>query len=1256
MATKPYYLHGPAFNATVAGTADRIDSTPEGFAITFKSNGGSARKVALFIDRKIGSAVADYWVQIRSCNQTLGSPLSKTTNVLKSVAPTHNSMVTSKWNTFTFPSNLTLNAGSVYALCIEGKTSESASVYIVPRSLTNYTSALPNVFSTATHNYWKTTNNGLSWTKQNRRAPYFILDENDNYIDGFAHESGDANTTLYLNSVMSVGLKIKFSRPVTATNIGLNICWASGLNDPESYVYYKIYNSSGTLLSSANFKKPGSGAGGANFFSTPIANTIGVATVLSFSTANFYYFLFRTWETTGFKYKVFATRSFVGTAVPVQASTLFKYSVWGTTEAYAISTNTGKVENLWGSGSFKEYNNNTLGYWSLPLRLGYHQIEGQIKDQLNRPAPGNKVTNTQNGEIVGSAFTNQSGNYSLYNFRKGSYKLTPSYNDWDYAPDYKSGTTFNISTANFYQSSESKWWNEGYGSTSAGRHFAFRNKIIFSTPHSVIPFGYVATVGFQTGFQKVIATDGWFNESIDGHGQIDYSEGYTYFVFRTKAAKAKLVQYNRVTNEYLSTTFNTLSWTDMDAEYPTNPDTHYVPVVKVDNNGYIYVFISPHNQPTIRRYRSDLPHDISTWTRTSFTIDEIGGNPNWDPRVTYLRPRLNPLDKKIYVFFRGGIGYVNYNKSTQGFFVQTAIGSTSFSMGKFYAVDYYSDNVKPRSIYSFGNQFDKNGYCYSLCNYVYGYGLDPALRWDYSLNFYYSPDMKNWYNINGTKVGESTNNAYSDNSVMCCTSDGQLWRVTTLGYSESTAVRGGNSESLSISPYTWNNGTHNIYLPFLALASTNNDVGGPVSLCSHYYNTSLSKWQHYNISKATGIMGVFGHITSMVKPNGEYNIFAIVSTSNYQMKNYENFGCDLVRFYCTALLPNSNWRYQIIDSNNTYGNGNLCLKTPPFSNNEIELIYARGNDIIYHFDKSNYGYLRQDGNDLRIIYKGNEIPRYSDYFNNLDSKIYFKIQKTVTAGAIFDTAGNYYIYYGNQSTTQGGLSSSNPKQIYSFFENFETYNNKYILDDCPSWVKVVQAGSSTYGTFKVFTHTVDGVNIGANTIWPSWYNAYSGLKFCSMGDPSNATTSTVYLQTSIGAGSTDMVLRAEIKRLINEQNKYSFVGFKTEQNSVYAIGKTSRIPGGFSDRYPIYAYYNNSTWTRTGSTAGGYEGYQATMKMDISSVNGITFYRYDNDGNEFIFGTIPSVRYFKYLIFGGNTSGHQNLTYFDYIRMSKKIG
>lgn len=586
---------------------------------------------------------------------------------------------------------------------------------------------------------------------------------------------------------------------------------------------------------------------------------------------------------------------------------------------------------------------------------------------------------------------------------------------------------------------------------------------------------------------------------------------------------------------------------------------------------------------------------------------------------TYVRPRYRPSNQAVYAFYRGDVGSIaNYK-----FIIEPFQGGSEYKIAS-------SQGIGAVSIYSAGVDFDDRGYCYIAFLYNYGYGGGPSGSYIYSGNFAYSPDMTNWYSIRGTALGTTNVNPLT-------TSDGQMWTPNytnpypTMGNGLST-----NTEGFCVTNQKWYNGVHTVCLPMIVMGTV---FGIGSQTCVLYYNTSAAQWQWKNLSQQFGLIELGGGARACLqREDGQYNVYSFQHTADSVASEHWRSG-DFVKFYCDSTLPSGTWYLEYLNRGNSTGLlGGVQTKHPGYQNRKAEVVYQRGQNIFYFSDDDKYGYNRGDCADIRMVYKGVEIDRVLDFANVSTSNIKFKIQKTLNSSQIFDTAGHYYIYYGNQTTAApASYPLNNPKNIYVFYDSFEDYTDRQLLQSVSQWKISTPAGTHSPTVFAIAPRWESVIGLNMNP-----YYIYNGLKSC-LFKPANISSGTVYAHTTVGTNLTNVKVEGELNPLVAQY--YQFIGIQTGGSTICAIGKIGKNPAQ-------YCYYTGGRWTTLSATAG--VDWNSHVYLTVGSTTGTKFYTTSLNNVATVVYTNATVKAFDKLIMGASTSSavvYSGL--FDFMRISK---
>lgn len=860
------------------------------------------------------------------------------------------------------------------------------------------------------------------------------------------------------------------------------------------------------------------------------------------------------------------------------------------------------------------------------------QVTGYCREfSMSSPFPGTKIYLKKGSSIVSSAIADSAGYYSIPYSLDKLYLVYPKKYDFDFTPQFiwttsAAGGLCNTAAAvasgitqNFVSSSESFWW--GCTANSRGKAWAYRRKISFATPHPIIPKDYTVKVPIQTGYLKTINSTAFFNESVSGlEHQIVYADGKTHCVWIGQDFNFHGATYDWASNIWTQVPNVCTSYSDGIGE----TDTHISPsLVYCKYNKRIFVTVSNHDTGTIRLYRSREPNSL----KCESTCFSLGGYDN-----TYIQ--MLSYNKYIYLLFRNIKGTDVQALSCRAIVRIDASGDnpTLYSYITFlypknpiikYKNSESNTGAMAVSLYTGGCAIDNSGRLHMVTVFHDNYGQPD--QYGRAISYMYSPTNSTgeagniWYNAQGHTTA-ILQNATSTGSYPAFFMDKRYTGPTANPFVIYSHTPG---ESMVVSPkakYLYFSNVSGLFLhptqtyrnsrgdilnrPCFSFISTDS-AESIYSECKLYFamfNSSLGAatlatatpykmggWVVHTVSHLANGQWQKGwknrHVGTMAIDNSPtIHIYGFVKPTDLKWG-----GGELGEWYSDNESGYYNtWNFRRHTDKSSEGIGMISCKKD-FSNDTIEMIYGRGKDIIYYVENKPYDRFRKDCEDLRVVYSNRtstayEINRVLNFANYASSEVYFKLVHTIPTNWTYDTAGNYYLYYGRVDTAQvlGGPNpdnaSSDPTKVMLFYDGFENYNNT-------SAMPIVNSGWYKRGTgnatFTVYNSLAEHTN-----------KLFSGDK---MLKHVNTSTAKVYLCHTV-VESTSCVIR--FGRFPGAGR--SFVGFIHS-----AAGRFQYV---FSKRYGFI-------WQLRASTlgSGGDTGW-----VDIGYAT-VTYYTGENRTHEDVF-------------------------------------
>lgn len=672
----------------------------------------------------------------------------------------------------------------------------------------------------------------------------------------------------------------------------------------------------------------------------------------------------------------------------------------------------------------------------IPIEL-YFQVEGLTFDAYvyewshSAAAVNIEVKEYEDDVLEETKYTDSDGKVSFTDIDPSTdIKIVPSKYQWEFSPvTYNDNLTSNDS-ATFILGPDTIWPNDA-------SPWAFRKPIIFDTPHPKIPKGQQIKYPLFTGYSERMCTNADFNEGI---GSIDYGFGKTHVAWRA------------IGGEYWGNTKDhaTGNWGEQFkiSNYHNITDTHYYPVIRVDNDNYIHIIYSTHGG-YLYYYKF----------ATAGSMDCTKVDTAYLDGQTYAKI-LFTKNNTLYNFgrFSAGPSYYGYNKKDIN-------GNWKEGVDVAYLPNYEGHGG---SIYSSGVNIDKNDVIHLTLNSNDGYTASNSSG---SIYYLYSPPSTYgdttepghyWYAADGWTVAILTYDT-TDLMTMRDSDSKHALVATSYAWDDPTTFHGisyhSNVDSLSLHPtLTYESNSTTLPRPYLTFHQWDtSDVyeetamfTEPVAWCAWYDPNASDKnefdWVCRNITTAL----VTNDYVSSVRPwkgrhwgnaiiddNGVVHVYGFIKKGIYTDSAW--WAGELAEWYSED--DGITWDYKQLTDRSSVGIGQIDIKRK-YTNNMIELTYCRGNYIEYYAGDVDYAKVRSDGADVMTMYTGRDTANIlldcvSDFWNFSTSKVYLALETSIPEDWAYDTAGMHYIYYGR---TLASPKAANVENIFGFYENFEGYD------------------------------------------------------------------------------------------------------------------------------------------------------------------------------------------------------------------------
>jgi len=307
-------------------------------------------------------------------------------------------------------------------------------------------------------------------------------------------------------------------------------------------------------------------------------------------------------------------------------------------------------------------------------------------------------------------------------------------------------------------------------------NYTHRYKLLWDTPHPVIPTGYTQSFNIQTGNREKIASNGYFNESIQASGghHICYFNGKTHVVYWGEIDIADGYAWIWIVTKDHSTG----EWGEpyKIANSGTKIDSHFFPSITVDNFGFIYVAYSGH-PGNVNLWRSRLANQsgsLSTDTQTNTWINPADGLPYPKTFSAPSPPGSYPVlwnvpdYNRVYMYNRATPDYVSQlcdvmhytadtgHSWTSPLYFINATDSSSVGRAYCYGMRYEESINRLHVAYTINIGYtEPKGIWYAYSDY------DTTLTDDWDT----APGFRLWKSLDGTHVG-TTVATFADYSPM----------------------------------------------------------------------------------------------------------------------------------------------------------------------------------------------------------------------------------------------------------------------------------------------------------------------------------------------------------------------------------------------------------------------------------------------------------------------------------------------------------
>ena len=590
----------------------------------------------------------------------------------------------------------------------------------------------------------------------------------------------------------------------------------------------------------------------------------------------------------------------------------------------------------------------------------------------------------------------------------------------------RAGHTLKFGTA----SGTIDWWNANY---------LKRRQIQFGTSHSEVPADGTCDFELQTGYGVEIASNAVVNEGL-GHSNrgicTAYDSGasparwYTYCCWH---GLTEVGHYNCWVRRYDHYTGTWGTAVDI-CQSASVSDTHYVPSIAVDGDGYLWIFYGSHD--SVCEYRkSTSAYSVTSWgSEQSFA----------GVAFTYPRPETDSSGN-IWLFGRGNVAPPPQGDTVEyaGYFKYT-LSTTTWSSWKVIAD--YSDTADRQypsqagSVYSGGFCVDEDDRIHVVLCWWEGYGGTPNKG--YAMTHMWSDDGDDWYQFTPSKpvVGE----------LVAATDTAPARLVSHGAYAAADKLL--QTSNIANGPWPINNG-HALcvdsrgYPHFVTPWVDDGTWANHWGPCELYITSwSGSAWGNTNLTTEVSgpDMMYYRSGCGIYADNTQQRVYAYAFCEPDVVDDY--FGGELYRW--TGTNWGTSWGGEYLTQNTDVGIGAINMLSNIRSGGNRELLLCRANKIYWHPD-INYPYIKPTGKDVRIIrhrYDNvdddwtttTEIDRLPDRFRGEDTNLSFNpgVIVPVNSNHAHDFT-RHYVYYSYPNVSAS--AKNDPAEVWNYFEGFEDY-------------------------------------------------------------------------------------------------------------------------------------------------------------------------------------------------------------------------